>query len=185
MVWPRDKKQKGAHTWGRFKDVLTGRGPDMYVNKQGETGPHRTMWSGWGYGDDKLEDNMGYADNRRGWPLEAWPPSGPRQWRHGYRPPGKVYDFNKRKYTMPHDQIWSDVKWDRKGRVPLFLRNRYGQPHYSNQLLASQTHAEWALGLDPIGYNPQTAHWDYYLDELPLNWNPRWRTPGIDDLGMW
>ncbi|KAL8951619.1 MAG: hypothetical protein Q9222_002419 [Ikaeria aurantiellina] len=171
VVWPRDKKQKGAHTWGRFKDVLTGKGPDMYANKQGDTGPHKTVWSGWGYGWDQLPDNMGYADDRDGWPY------GPKHGPLGYRSPGKVYDFRKREYTTPHDRVWSDVKWDRRGRDAHFTRNRYGNPWWSLQAQIMQTPKERAMsdqwGYHPFRYNPYTCHWDWYLNELPWNWQPR------------
>lgn len=34
FVWPSDGKRK--YTWGRWKDILSDKGPDIYVTKQGD-----------------------------------------------------------------------------------------------------------------------------------------------------
>lgn len=158
VVWPRDKKQKGAHTWTRFKDVLSGKGPDMWAGKQGDDGPNRQAWSHWGYGPGSgwLFDNMGYHDRRDNWPGD------PSHWLLGHRPTNQKYDFNTRKYKTPRWGDWSDVKWDRRGRHPLWIRTRWGHS------------IPWDK---PFSYKPWTGNWDYHRDQLDPHW-----APFIDEL---
>ncbi|KAL8640396.1 MAG: hypothetical protein Q9228_002683 [Teloschistes exilis] len=173
VVWPRDKKQKGAHTWDRWKDLISGKGPDMWVGRQGDNGPNRQAWSHWGYGVDGDEfDNLGYRDKRDGGP------EGPEGWHvwMGTRSAEKKYDFNTRRYEIPHDKMWSDVKWDSKGKTWLYRRTRTGGKETRAEIWQRLTPAEWARtaqqGLHPFDYKYFTPHWDWYRDELPLNWFP-------------
>ena len=168
VVWPRDKKQKGAHTWSRWKDVFSGKGPDMWVTKQGDDGPHRDTWTQWGYGDIYGRfDNLGYRYHLDGGV------DGPQSWPLGSRSTDEKYDFRTRRYKRPSYKDWSDVKWDRKGRYPLYYRNGYGDSHVPAHVLARQAWGEWRRGLHPFRHNPETVHWDWYFDEMPLYWGPR------------
>ncbi|KAL8804852.1 MAG: hypothetical protein Q9182_002346 [Xanthomendoza sp. 2 TL-2023] len=166
IIWPRDKRQKGAHTWSRWTDILSGKGPDMWVGKQGDDGPTRQQWSHWGYGvfSDILFDNMGYRDVRDNWPDD------PNDWWAGHRSTHEKYDFRTRKYKTPGLRDWSDVKWSRTGRRHLYYRDRWGTPHYKQEIMDRQDPLASALGLHPLRYNPQTAHWDWYDDERDPNW---------------
>ncbi|KAL8895607.1 MAG: hypothetical protein Q9207_008096 [Kuettlingeria erythrocarpa] len=150
VVWPRDKKQKGAHTLGRFWDVLSGKGPDMWVGQRGPGGPTRPEWSRWDIGDIEGEyNNLGYRDNR----YRVAPPWGP-----GRADEGKLYNFDTRRYEAPHANIWSDVKWDRKGKNPRYVRNLYGQP---------TMHPELVQHVNPFQHDPRTNWWDWYYDDIP------------------
>ncbi|KAL8701165.1 MAG: hypothetical protein Q9201_005055 [Fulgogasparrea decipioides] len=163
MVWPRDKDQKGAHCWRRWKDVFSNKGPSIWVRKQGDDGPHRNAWTHWAWGDEQLPDNLGYRDNRDAVFL-------------GNPDTEKKYDFRSRRYVIPHDRVLSDVKWDRRGRDILYSRNRFGHKETHAHILMKQDPAEKRLrllyGYDPFDYNPYTPHWDWHFDELPFNWQP-------------
>lgn len=150
VVWPRDKKQKGAHTLGRFWDVLSGKGPDMWVGQRGVEGPTRPEWSRWDIGDKwGTYNNLGYRDNRD----KVAPPWGP-----GQAAEHKLYNFKTRRYEAPHPNIWSDVKWDRKGKYPRYVRNLWG--HFEN-------HPDLPQHLNPFAYDPRTNWWDWYYNERP------------------
>ena len=43
FVWPKDKQRSFG---GRLKDVFTGKGPDIFINRRGDPGPSRGEWSG-------------------------------------------------------------------------------------------------------------------------------------------
>ncbi|KAL8692456.1 MAG: hypothetical protein Q9218_002524 [Villophora microphyllina] len=157
MVWPRDKDQEGAHSWRRWKDVFAKKGPNIWVQKQGDDGPHRPTWTNW-----TEYDNRGYR-----YKPEIGPPlDGP-----------KKYDFKSRKYVIPHDGVWSDVKWDRRGRTWLYMRNRYGDPETRQAYKFMQDPIERRCrrmyGLEPFDYNPHTPHWDWRFNEKPWNWWPK------------
>lgn len=160
IVWPRDKRQKGAHTWGRFRDVLSRRGPDMWVNRKGDIGPTRPEWSRWDTGPKGgLWHNLGYWDTRD----KQIPP-----WRLGMDAEQKQYDFKTRKYELPHPNTWSDVKWDRKGEYPVYVRDRWGEHHVHPFL-------EEEPDVNPFIYNPYNPWWNWYFDELPLGLqDPGW-----------
>ncbi|KAL8681420.1 MAG: hypothetical protein Q9186_002495 [Xanthomendoza sp. 1 TL-2023] len=166
IVWPRDRKQKGAHTWSRWMDVLSGKGPDMWVGKQGDDGPNRQQWSHWGYGvfSNILFDNMGYRDVRNNWPDD------PNDWWPGHRSTHKKYDFRTRRYKTPGPRDWSDVKWTPNGRRTLYKRDRWGTPHYRANILQMQDPVHYQMGLHPFHYNPETTHWDWYDNERDPHW---------------
>ena len=145
IVWPRDKKQEGSHTWSRWKDIFTNKGPDMWVSQRGGNGVHRPVWSGW---NQEGRDNLGYFyrnDNHRD------------DLRWAYRPEWQRYDFNKRRYRMPDDQTWSDVKWSRKGRRPLYTRG----PHGDERLSAEYDHH---TSENPFAWHYDTPFWDWHYD---------------------
>ncbi|KAI4243153.1 MAG: hypothetical protein LQ352_007096 [Teloschistes flavicans] len=172
IVWPRDKKQKGPHTWDRWKDLFSGKGPDMWVGRQGDNGPNRNAWSHWGYGGEQLPDNLGYRDERDG---GVAGPDGWHSWM-GNRSVEEKYDFKTRRYQKPHDTVWSDVKWDRKGQNWLYVRSRFGGKHTRAEIWHRMTDGELALAnhwnLHPFDYKSFTPHWDWYRDEMPLDWYP-------------
>ncbi|KAI4151028.1 MAG: hypothetical protein LQ340_003740 [Diploschistes diacapsis] len=121
-IWPRDKKMKGPpqKSWQRWKDILTGKGPAIFVGDRTQWGPTREVWSNW------LDlDNLWYmnpAEDR----TEQWNP-----WK------GKKYDFNRRRYTQnwDHPAVWSDVKWGKdplqrgtnRRDFPMYVRHFDGQ----------------------------------------------------------
>ena len=158
VVWPRDKKQGGAHTWGRFWDVLSGKGPDMWVKRQGSIGPTKPEWSRWDEGPTLGPySNLRYWDNRD----HQVPP-----WPLGHAAEQKQYDFNTRRYEVPHFGTWSDVKWDRNGRHPLYVRDRWGVHHM---------HPDLDQDYNQFVYNPRTNWWNWNSDTLPWDFPAAYR----------
>ena len=56
IVWPRDKNRG---TWGRIKDLMTGKGPDMYYSRSDQFAPTKATWSNW---TEPWYDSLGYRD---------------------------------------------------------------------------------------------------------------------------
>lgn len=153
MVWPRDKKQNGAHSWRRWKDIFTLKGPDMWISKSGE-GPDRPLWTGWKTHGDGVPrwDNLGYHFNDN-------------EIAGRKRPKSQRYDFNTRKYRLPHGNTWSDVKWDAKGRTPLYLRfQNLNYPVWVNPQVDGGMHGN-GLGPNPFKWSPHTDYWDWHFDK--------------------
>ena len=93
FVWPKDGKN--GNRWGRFKDLMTNSGPDIYVSPtSGRICPTRAEWSQW--------------NERR-----------PGVWLHNphldlpwaRRRPEERFDFRRRKYCIPDPSSWRDVRW--------------------------------------------------------------------------
>ena len=156
FVWPRDKKQKGAHTWSRFKDILTSKGPDIWIGKQGDIGPSRSLWSHWGFdGAEPGLGNLGYYDD-----THKMTPA----WSFGHRPLEQKYDFETRRYGIPHDNSISDIKWHSQGRDWLYKRNRYGFPRFNCPPGFAEEY--WRLhGQLPFVYDWRDPYWSWYNDE--------------------
>src|SRR5436305_12020778 len=50
LIWPKDRKYRGRSrgVFGRLHEVLTGKGPDMFVGRRGErTNIPTGKWSNW------------------------------------------------------------------------------------------------------------------------------------------
>lgn len=145
IVWPRDKKQDGVHSWRRWKDLFTNKGPDMWVTPQRSTGVHRPVWSGW---NQASRDNLGYywRNDNHG--------SAPR----AFRPEWQRYDFQKRRYRMADGNTWSDVKWCRTGRVPLYFRDAYRNEWVNPDY--------WDGPDNPFAWDNDTPYWDWHHDTI-------------------
>lgn len=165
VVWPRDKKQKGAHSWSRWKDVVTGKGPDMWISGRESYGPHRPVWSGWQspHYAVRIWDNLGYP-YRRDDELEPLP------W--AKRPSWEKYDFNARKYQRPQLGTWSDVKWDKDGRFALYHQNRHGHPYVDPEVDGGDFNAGFAR--NPFEYKWYSPLWDWDRDRWGLPIFPEW-----------
>jgi hypothetical protein len=111
FVWPSDGKRKS--TWGRCKDILQNKGPDIFVATQGQR-PIRDRWKNndqdWYINDDFI---------------------GPMPWAR--RTPDKPYDFRTRKYRRPKKHTWSDAVWPAwdadNQEFPKSYRCRHGDWH--------------------------------------------------------
>lgn len=109
FVWPRDKPHSSI--LGRWKDVLSGKGPDVWVTRRGSDGPHRPVWSGWrGPGWDNL--GYKYVDG----------PDGPDQPLARGRDKTKKFNFRTRKFEHLSPEMWTDVKYCRQHRKPIWTR---------------------------------------------------------------
>ena len=160
MVWPRDKKQKGAHTWGRLTDIFTGKGPDIWIGRQYSSGPHRPVWSGWKtpgyYPEGKLVwDNLGYPYRKYDTVL---PPSWAR------RGKDEKYDFRSRTYRRPRAGVWSDVKWSNfEPHMALYHRDRDGfavvEPEFDSGWF------NLGLSRNPFANNRYTPEWNWNVGD--------------------
>jgi hypothetical protein len=119
FIWPKDGKN--GSKWGRTKDILTGKGPDIHVSISADkmdymyNRPRKSTWAGWEDLDDRFYDNS----------LDSLP------WTRKNREyAGKSYDFYTRKYCRPTPFTWTDVQWkdkpDRWG-LPAAVRDVDGE----------------------------------------------------------
>lgn len=120
FVWPSDGKRK--HTWGRWKDILSSRGPDIFVTKHGDR-PSRNQWR---------NNFMDWTPEDQGFNTHIDVP-----WARRREP----YDFRERRYRRkehPGDIFWSDATWPRRGadhyKHP--LNYRYGHGGWYNMTWA-------------------------------------------------
>lgn len=160
-IWPRDKNMGGSplHSWQRWKDVFTGKGPAMFkVSDRTQIRPTRPVWSNW-----REYDNLGYPYPER----HDLNDTVRTDWQN------KRYDFKTRKYTTdwitkPHS-VWSDALWGRNGQA-LYHRDIRGNEH------------TWRFGnvgrgnIGPLGndlaYRRDTTHWDWRRPVPAAAWMP-------------
>jgi len=113
-IWPRDGRpgQSWKHNrWTSLRDVLTGKGPDIYVGRL-DKDPHRPSkdrWSNWGHVFDTIPPDEVFNQVH---PL------------FNASRTNQVYDFRSRRYRNydgPFSGMWSD-----RARCP----NKYAKmPH--------------------------------------------------------
>ena len=154
MVWPRDKKR---NSWGRLRDILTGKGPDIWCTRQGSLAPHRPIWSNWrAQRNDPLHawDNLGYLyENDEGGP----------HWFGAERPNNVKYDFKKRRYRVPDGEAWSDVKYDRNNRSIYYRTGLLGR-HIVQDTYIDPLKPQ----VNPFGYDRGAVNdWDWDEVEFP------------------
>ncbi|KAJ5486204.1 hypothetical protein N7530_000504 [Penicillium desertorum] len=113
-IWPKDPRPGNPQHWPRrwrLFDVLTGKGPDIYVGRidqpktktrrsssRARSGPTRQEWSRW-------ESNSNDPDSNYS----------PLPWVR--QPAGERYDFRTRKYHVPDHGTWSAVEYCNGSRV--------------------------------------------------------------------
>lgn len=106
FVWPRDGRN--GSKWGRMKDILQDKGPDIHVTLSAEKMDYmknrqsKSRWSDWTYLDDRDKDLSISSDKYAPWTHKAL---------LGGRAPGQRYDFRTRKYSNPNRYTWTDAKW--------------------------------------------------------------------------
>ncbi|KAJ4305221.1 hypothetical protein N0V90_000752 [Kalmusia sp. IMI 367209] len=99
IVWPKDGKN--GNKWGRFKDVVSGKGPDMFVTVGAHEmdymchRPRKPRWAGHTDLDDRGPDC--FVGNVPG--VES------REQRD------RAYDFQSRKYHYRFPGMWTDALW--------------------------------------------------------------------------
>ncbi|KAF2678382.1 hypothetical protein K458DRAFT_246729, partial [Lentithecium fluviatile CBS 122367] len=120
FIWPKDGKN--GSKWGRFKDIMSGQGPDIHVTagaSKHDYMSHRPRKPRWGLHDD-LDD--------RG-PDCAIP--SPFPWVNNIREySANCYDFRTRKFRRPHHGMWTDAHWPKEPRshtLPKAVRNNWGE----------------------------------------------------------
>ena len=100
FVWPKDGKN--GSTWGRWKDILHGQGPDIHVTISADKMDYmynrqrRPRWSEHTNLDDRLPD--GSIKHQPFWIGNK---------RHG----GISYDFFTRRYRPTDGDTWADALW--------------------------------------------------------------------------
>ncbi|PSN66979.1 hypothetical protein BS50DRAFT_379721 [Corynespora cassiicola Philippines] len=100
FVWPKDGKN--GSTWGRLKDIMTGKGPDIHLAISPDKEdlvyhrPRRARWAR----HTNLEPIIDHA---------LRPRKGIREKRAG-----RVYDFRTRRYVHPYPGMWTDAIWQRE-----------------------------------------------------------------------
>ena len=159
-IWPRDKRLQNSPLASkrRWKDVLTGKGPGIFIGDRARYGPTRDTWSNWA----SLYDNLGYRSeeaNHLG-PMNRAAAEG-------------AYDFRTRRYTKDflRPGVWSDVKWGRDADIPLYFRNGYGHEwtFRTGRVLPRDT----TMYGNDFRYRRHTDHMDWARPE-PLRqfWRP-------------
>jgi hypothetical protein len=135
-VWPRDGRESSS--FGRLKDILRGKGPDIFVAKHNAQ-PIRPSWT-----------------NRPA--LNPFLPSDttqPMPWAR--RKPHQQYDFRTRKYWRGDQYTWWDARWnhnkvDRERNYPRAYRCRHGD-WYTQHPMGGMG---FEIGAD--GHGPQMPH---------------------------
>lgn len=119
-IWPKDPRPGNPHHWPRrwrLFDVLTGKGPDIYVGRL----KHRTT----GDGSQSPHTSSGGPGQGEwsGWDNDEWKPRRkPFPW--AQRNADERYDFRTREYTIPDDGTWSGVRYCNGTTV---RRSRWGR----------------------------------------------------------
>lgn len=126
LIWPKDGKHETK--WGRFKDIMSNQGPDMYVSISANESeimndrPRRHQWIGFADTDDDFIINPSLK-------ARSWTKNGAL----GGRTPGLSYDFRTRQYGRPNRYSWIDAVYKpEKSRskldpYPEAIRNHQGR----------------------------------------------------------
>lgn len=108
FIWPKDGRN--GSRWGRMKDILQGKGPDIHIAISADkmdymvNRPSRSRWSDWTCLDDRYEaqdlamSSAKYAPWTRNCAL-------------GGRNERLSYDFRTRRYGKHNKYTWTDVQW--------------------------------------------------------------------------
>ena len=106
FIWPKDGKNDS--TWGRMKDVLHNKGPDIFVAFGARptdcvsNRPSRAQWS-----KHVNLDDTGVARGFNAGKFAPWVEKGYL----GGREEGESYDFRTRKHSTPNLAMWTDAIW--------------------------------------------------------------------------
>jgi hypothetical protein len=113
FVWPKDGRN--GTPWGRLKDILQNKGPDIYLTMNAtkrdymHNRPTKARWSGHVHLDDNLHSSYPFGGRK----YASWTAKGVL----GGRVPGQTYDFRTRKYGDANWWTWTDAVWQPKSRV--------------------------------------------------------------------
>jgi hypothetical protein len=153
FVWPKDGRNGTA--WGRLKDIMQNKGPDIYVTMNADkhdymaNRPTKAQWAGY--------PGLGGWDPWGPWSFPSWkyaPWTGKGVL--GGRTPGQSYDFRTRRYGNVNRSTWTDAFWQPSPRVnernpnPEAIRNVYGEwfqdRHYLPESWGGPVHNERGRG---------------------------------------
>jgi hypothetical protein len=105
FIWPKDGRN--GSSWGRIKDILQNKGPDIHIAISASKNDHmhnrqrRPRWSGHTRLDSRGPDSS-ISSACAPWTRNAG---------LGGRTPGLSYDFRTRRYIRPDPDMWTDAKW--------------------------------------------------------------------------
>ncbi|KAH7077988.1 hypothetical protein BKA63DRAFT_375747, partial [Paraphoma chrysanthemicola] len=137
FVWPKDGRN--GTTWGRFKDIVKDRGPDIYLTANAEkhdymyNRPTRAQWSKHTNLDDRGLLSATFSSSKHA----PWTRIGLL----GGRIPGQSYDFRTRQFGTPNRYTWTDAVWQPESRknkynqYPEAIRDIYGRWFQDRQYL--------------------------------------------------
>ncbi|CAE7213662.1 hypothetical protein PTNB85_07022 [Pyrenophora teres f. teres] len=106
FVWPKDGRN--GSKWGRLKDVVQNKGPDIFVAFGAHKSdcvsnrPSRSQWAGHLHLDDR-GTTLGFNPQK----FAPWTRNGML----GGRDAGLSYDFRTRKHVEPNTDMWTDAIW--------------------------------------------------------------------------
>jgi hypothetical protein len=146
FVWPKDGKN--GSKWGRFKDIMSGKGPDIHVTmgaKKMDYMHHRPRKPRWGLHYD-LDD--------RG--PDCVMPS-PFPWVNEVREnSNNCYDFYTREFRHPYHGMWTDAhRHSKPGRpLPKALRDNLGNWWQDPDYVPLHMHPQLFGQFHPPGGNP-------------------------------
>lgn len=138
FIWPKDGKNESK--WGRAKDILSGKGPDIHVTIGAEKMDYmklrqrRSTWARHVNLDDR------HHDHRKTLQI-PWASTAAR--RAGLR-----YDFYERAYRKPDRYMMTDARWytgDSSKGVPFpkSFRDVVGQWHHHNPNALRRPDENW------------------------------------------
>lgn len=161
FVWPKDGRN--GTIWGRFKDVLQSRGPDIYLTMNAEkhdymhNRPARAEWSRHTHLDDLGSDASFRFSSKR---YAPWTNKGLL----GGRMQGLSYDFRTRQHGAPNRFMWTDAIWQPEPRLNKYDRypeavrdiagRWYQDGHYLPQALGGPVHNERGRGVYGMSTRP-------------------------------
>jgi hypothetical protein len=182
FVWPRDGKRNT--TSGRLADIASGKGPDIFVMRNGAR-PLRSSWAN-RRPTSTHDPDFGIPDDTRG--------SMPWARRYGE----DKYDFRTRKYGRDNRYTWADAYWKQatgkkgerqsKQNFPMAYKCNHGRWY---QMHPTGMHAGFGPGADCDGPGFKDWHGDdfghYPGDErdagLPFFTHPN--VGAFSDLDAW
>jgi hypothetical protein len=136
FIWPSDGKRKS--TWGRWKDIMEGRGPDIFVGPLG-TRPTRNHWK------NRFQD---VNPNEQGFEESPRDASRSMPWAKRNVADHKAYDFRTRKYCRDNPYTWAEAVWPRRGA-----------DQHDFPLSYRCTHGDWSnMRWSPFGGIPLPGH---------------------------
>lgn len=152
-IWPKDPRPGNPSRWSRwqrFSDVMTGKGPDIYVGRiRPRTSHHdhrhavhigKNLWGGREREQrSKTDWSLWDNDHAKYCAIPHCPDCynvRKREQRDNFfiwarRGPEERYDFRTRKYQVPDEGTWSRVEYcdEPQHMIPLQYRDRYRRPY--------------------------------------------------------
>ena len=123
FVWPNDKPRG---RWGRWKDIFTNKGPDIFIAEQNTREAELPIWSNW-----KTRGHQHPDDHEPRWGNNGKPFRQDQElvgvFDFQRRDPDMKYDFATRRYRRPHDNVWTGIERSRSNpHYPTWIRDVHG-----------------------------------------------------------